>query len=128
LNEYGTIVVGYCDSSTSDRPFMWQKGAGFSEMSTRSNRTISRPVAVSTDGAIVIGYDRISVAAPSEATVWQSEIGISSISSMAIEMGATIDGWNLTNAAACIPDCSVIVGSGTNPEGESEAWIFRSDW
>lgn len=127
ISERGDNSVGTCIFSSGERPVIWRLGIGFSEMNARVGCTRTRPVAVSADGTIIVGYDNDSVSAslPSEAIIWQQNGSLTSISEIITSLGVEGTDWDLKKTTACTPDGSANVGSGINPDGESEAWIFR---
>ena len=83
----------------------------------------SRATAVSADGAVIVG---VSATAPqlSEVFIWNSVQGLRDLREVLIEQGVTdVVDWTLTSATAISADGQTFVGSGTNPNGDLEAWI-----
>jgi probable HAF family extracellular repeat protein len=73
---------------------------------------------ISGDGTIIVGEcDR-------EAFVWDEENGMRSIKEILVaDYGLNLSGWSLTAANAISYDGMTIVGYGTNPNGNLEAWV-----
>jgi probable HAF family extracellular repeat protein len=76
---------------------------------------------VSANGSVVVG-DSTS-ASGTEAFRWTSEDGMQSVASILTAAGVDLTGWTLSIAYGVSADGYTIVGSGTNPDGNTEAWI-----
>lgn len=75
---------------------------------------------VSADGSIV---GRGTSALGEEALLW-NDGGMHKLRDLLIANGATgLAGWRLTRASAISVDGLTIVGEGTNPLGQTEAWV-----
>jgi hypothetical protein len=62
-----------------------------------------------------------------DAFAWDAFHGSRSIAAILGSQGVNLTGWRLDGARSASYDGSVIVGLGTNPVGEREAWIARLD-
>jgi probable HAF family extracellular repeat protein len=87
---------------------------------------------VSADGAIVVGYS--STAIGLEAFIWDQDNGMRNLKSvLENDYGLHLTGWILKEAHGISDDGLTIVGGGTNPSGDVEAWMvtfcadFNSD-
>ena len=80
---------------------------------------------VSADGSVVVGQG--SSASGFEAFIWDATNGMRSLKTVLIDLGLgpALAGWTLTSAWAISPDGLSIVGYGTNPSGDNEAWIAQ---
>ena len=61
-----------------------------------------------------------------EAFLWDSANGIRNLKDVLVSdcgLGASLAGWTLTFARDISADGTAIVGFGTNPSGDSEAWL-----
>jgi len=77
---------------------------------------------VSADGSVIVGYS--TSASSVEAFLWTSGGGMQNLRDLLIAGGATgLTGWTLSEATGISADGRTIVGFGTNPLGEREAWI-----
>jgi len=73
---------------------------------------------VSADGSIIVGTSN------GQGFRWTQETGMVSLKETLIGAGLDVSGWTLSSANAISADGFTIVGSGTNPSGQSEAWIY----
>jgi uncharacterized membrane protein len=77
---------------------------------------------VSDDGLTVVGFgtaaDRV------HATIWTPTSGMRSLEDVLTnDYGLNLGGWRLSEATSISGDGFTIVGQGSNPAGQSEAWI-----
>jgi probable HAF family extracellular repeat protein len=74
---------------------------------------------VSPDGSVVVG------ASQGEAYIWDAENDIRNLQDVLEQAGADLDGWVLLSANAISGNGFrlAIVGAGTNPSGQPEAWL-----
>jgi len=73
--------------------------------------------AVSGDGSVVVGY------ASGRPFIWDATNGMRDLSQVLTSLGVDLTGWTLTSPTDISADGSTIVGSGTNPSGQQEAWL-----
>jgi len=84
--------------------------------------TLSQAFGTSADGSVVVG--RGMSALGNEAFIWDSANGMRELDQvLANELGLDLTGWTLTSAAGISADGLTIAGYGTNPSGNTEAWI-----
>ena len=57
------------------------------------------------------------------AFIWDAQDGMRDLQTLLVSLGADLTGWSLTEARAISADGRVIVGTGTNPQAATEAWI-----
>jgi uncharacterized membrane protein len=77
---------------------------------------------VSADGAIVVGFG--NTAQGSEAFIWDATNGMRNLKSVLVAAGRQeVERWRLTEATGISADGRIIVGNGTNPNGQTEGWI-----
>jgi uncharacterized membrane protein len=82
--------------------------------------------AVSADGSVIVGSSRSATGI--EAFVWDATHGMRSLRDVLVNnfgLGASLTGWTLTSANDISADGQFIVGTGTNPSGNTEAWLAR---
>src|SRR5688572_14193829 len=73
----------------------------------------------SADGASVVG-----TSGGTDAFLWTITDGMLSLRSLLLSAGVPdLQGWTLTGAYGISADGRTIVGGGTNPAGQSEAWV-----
>jgi hypothetical protein len=82
---------------------------------------------VSADGSVVVG----GCFNPAyRAFRWTAAGGMRNLRDILVTdygLGSQLAGWTLTEATVCSPDGRSIVGEGTDPAGNTEAWIARLD-
>jgi probable HAF family extracellular repeat protein len=77
---------------------------------------------VSADGAIVVGYSSTPIGL--EAFIWDQDNGMRNLKSvLENDYGLDLTGWILQEAHGISDDGLTIVGGGTNPSGDTEAWM-----
>jgi probable HAF family extracellular repeat protein len=119
----GSVAVGSSYSATSTyEAFRWTQSGGIVGLGYLSSDDFdSQAYNVSGDGSVVVGYSRGSNR--NEAFRWTQETGMVSLKETLIGAGLDVSGWTLSSANAISADGFTIVGSGTNPSGQSEAWV-----
>lgn len=85
----------------------------------------SQALAVSGDGLSVVGWGTTGSPAEfnREAFIWTASEGVQRLQSRLEDGGLDPSGWILEEATDISSDGRTIVGFGTNPAGETEAWI-----
>jgi probable HAF family extracellular repeat protein len=124
----GLTVVGTSWSALGvSEAFVWTGATGMAPLGDLPDGNfLSNAWAVSGDGSIVVGTGTPASNIP-EAFVWTLANGMQSLMAVATSpsQGATIPaGWTLHNAYGISADGSRIVGDGTNPDGDREAWLI----
>lgn len=122
----GTVVVGYGNSSASsvNEAFRWTLNGGMESLGFISGGTMSRAYGVSGAGSVVVGYGN-STSSAQEAFRWTAADGMQSIRALLVTAGVDMTGWQLTEARGVSASGNSIVGNGTNPSSQTEAWIAR---
>jgi probable HAF family extracellular repeat protein len=117
----GNTVVGMARSPTlGDRAFRWTSAGSMTDLGDLGTYGGVLASDVSADGTRVVGWDR------HEAFLWDQSYGMRPLRDVLIEdYGLDLNGWDLEYAHAISADGTTIVGSGTNPAGNTEAWAAR---
>lgn len=123
----GGVIVG-ASSSASSGPDSWEAFL-YGEDKTfiglgdlPGGAFYSFAYAVSADGSLVVGGSESDRGV--EALIWDSDHGMRSLYDVLTDdLGLDLSGWELTYAADVSADGLTIVGIGTNPAGDTEAWI-----
>ena len=123
----GSVVVGYRDLVVGfihvygTEAFRWTALSGMVGLGHFNDQTNyflnSTAHDVSADGYRIVGES------DGRAFLWTQETGMVSLKETLIGKGLDLSGWSLTSATAISADGFTIVGSGTHPSGQSEAWV-----
>lgn len=122
----GSIVVGYAEAAAGQEAFIWDAThlvVSLGELPGGIHG--SRAEAVSADGSVVVGGSYTGFGYT--AFVWTEADGMESLSTLLDEQGADVFGWQLGSANGISADGQTIVGYGTNPSGQTEAFIATLD-
>lgn len=130
MNNAGNVFVGYAnDASVTGGNFgiaaRWLgNGPCESLGDLDGGARNSYAFGVSDDGASVVGYGTTDLGV--EAFLWRQGLGMSRLRTvLESEFGLDLTGWRLTVASDITPDGRIIVGTGVNPNGQSQAWMVR---
>ena len=124
------------DPSVSREAFWWSEAEGTTMLGHLRDSDINTIATdVSNDGKIVVGrsVDEHTMSSiiddvsnlDSAAFIWTEERGMMSLQEVLTRdygLGEELAGWTLKAARAITPDGRVVVGGGTNPAGEYEAF------
>jgi probable HAF family extracellular repeat protein len=122
----GSIVVGIADfdPNTGGEAFRWTAPEGMVGLGDLPGGPFrSGATAVSGNGAVIIGGSE--TARGLEAFVWDEINGMRNLREVLLAQGDDLTGWNLTIAYGVSEDGRAIVGFGTNPAGQTEAFLAR---
>lgn len=116
----GSVVVGWGTSASGVEAFRWTQSAGMIGLGDRPGGVFeSRATAVSADGTTVVGMATTDSGA--SAFIWDANNGMREVKDILLSQIPV--GWILTSATSLSADGSVVVGVGTNPSGDGEAWM-----
>ncbi len=125
----GSIIVGQGNSDAGAEAFRWTESAGMVGLGDLPDGDfISTAFADSADGSMVVGQGRSALG--NEAFLWDATHGMRSLRDVLVNdfgLGASLTGWTLLSANDISDDGQFIVGTGTNPSGDAEAWLARLD-
>jgi probable HAF family extracellular repeat protein len=128
VSDGGSVVVGYGTTAAGTEAFRWTQASGMVSLGILPGFNASAALDVSADGTRVIGSNGYNSSNPAEAFLWDPAHGMRSLRDVLINefgQGANLAGWTLTSAIDISADGQFIVGSGTNPNGNQEAWLAR---
>ena len=126
----GTIVVGWGSTASGrQEPFRWTSAEGMVGLGLPQGASASYPLAVSADGKRIVGYsdglgnvEGSAFVLSTEAFLWDETNGMRSLNGLVAGDLGLAPGWVLKKATGISADGRVIVGWGTNPTGQPEAW------
>jgi probable HAF family extracellular repeat protein len=120
----GSVVVGYSSSSSGAEAFRWTEGRGMVALGDLPGAgSASLATAVSADGSIVLGVGNVS-GPRGEGFIWDAANGMRSLQAVLVnDFGLDLTGWTLLDPRGISDDGLAIVGIGTNPSGDKEAFL-----
>ncbi len=125
----GAVVVGQGKSASGTEAFRWTESSGMVGLGDLDGGGFdSEAYGVTADGAVVVGVGN-SVSG-GEAFLWTSADGMRSVQDVLTDdygLGSSLTDWTLRSADAISADGLTIVGYGTNPDGNTEAWMASMD-
>lgn len=115
---YGSACGAYIESG-----FIWTAHGGAQNLGilpTQFYPSVVRPYAANGDGTVVVGI------CENEPFLWTPQRGMRPLREvLTTDYGLDLSGWSGLVASGLSADGNVIVGSGTNPQGQQEAWRAR---
>ncbi len=122
----GLTVVGSAWFSNGGQAFRWTPDDGAQNLGIPPWTSVSTDV--SADGQTVVGYGYLGAALGVELFIWDAGHGMRSFEEvLQSDYGLNLSGWTLQEATGISDDGRTIVGYGTNPNGQTEAWLARLD-
>lgn len=121
----GQNVVGYACSATCT-PFEWKNAVGFTALQVLTGATNGRALAITNDASLVSGY--CETAGVQQAVIWGPTRVVEPVADVLMQNGISVPaGWSLLTSEDIVVNGNVVTicGSGTNPQGNPEAWIAR---
>jgi probable HAF family extracellular repeat protein len=118
----GSVIVGYSGSSSgATQAFRWTAAVGAVGLGFLTGGDTSVANAVSGDGSIVVGQS--STATGLDAFIWDAAHGMQDLNTYLASLGLNLAGWTLTDATGISSNGLTITGIGTDPSGQSEAFV-----
>ena len=118
----GAVIVGTASSPLGSQAFRWTVGGGMVGLGDIAGGSFgSTASAVSADGSVIVGAGLS--ASGQEAFIWDAVNGVRELDQVLTGLGLDLTGWTLAAASDVSDDGLTIMGSGTNPSGQQEAWI-----
>ncbi|MHC4105054.1 MAG: PEP-CTERM sorting domain-containing protein [Planctomycetota bacterium] len=120
----GSVIVGQSLSSAGYQPFRWTQATGMVGLGHPPSCNFSGATGVSSDGRIVVGWGQTgSNPLTRRLFIWSEESGMRDVVDvLENDYGLDLGGWTLSAATGISADGRTIVGDGTNPDGDPEAW------
>jgi probable HAF family extracellular repeat protein len=129
----GAVVVGWSGArgvwldEDGYEAFYWTPGGMWSLGYLNIGDTDAGATGVSPDGSVVLGYSGNWVTGLYEGFIWAPSMGMQNLASL---LGPALPaGWTVNSASAVTVnnDIVTVVGSGTNPVGNIEAYLATLD-
>jgi probable HAF family extracellular repeat protein len=130
----GQVVVGVSESASGREAFRWTEAGGMVGLGDLPGGKFDSVANDTTaDGSIVVGRSNVFNPVPpmisdSDPFIWDEAHGMRNLVDVLTNeygLGDALAGWNLDDAIAISDDGTVIIGGGTNPACNYEAWIAR---
>ncbi len=122
VSDDGSVIVG----SVNNRAFRWAGATGIQLLGAVPGQIeYNHAWDVTPDGSAIVGDSLTSQGfGHFDAFIWTQKLGMQSLASLLTQSGIDLDGWELGSARGISDNGTVIVGSGTNPQGQYEAWVI----
>lgn len=118
----GSVIAGYSKSTSGSEAFRWTSETGMVGLGDLDGGNFySVAESISADGSVIVGYSVSD--SGGEAFYWTADEGMQSLTDILKDAGLDLTGWSLKGAIAVSADGLTVVGRGTNPDGNNEAWI-----
>ncbi|MCU0670195.1 MAG: PEP-CTERM sorting domain-containing protein [Myxococcota bacterium] len=118
----GLVIVGSGFTAAGREAFRWTEATGLVSLGDLAGGGVdSVALATSADGSVVVGFATPDVGVR-HAFVWDAVDGMRDLNEIA---DAAAQDWLLEFASGVSGNGSVIVGEGTAPDGNPEAWRLR---
>lgn len=122
ISDDGTVIVGTSvtlgGSDLIYEAARWLGGEVFGLGHLPGSTGYSVALAASADGSVIVGDG----GSGEGAFIWTEADGIRNLRKVLEDLGLDLTGWTLTRANALSDDGTVVVGWGSNPSGQTEAW------
>jgi probable HAF family extracellular repeat protein len=121
----GSVIVGYSNSSSfGEQASRWTTSEGMVGLGYLPGEHYSYATSISANGWTIVGVSSYSSGSDNKAFIWDPSNGMRSLKSVLLPyVGSALDGWTLTMPNAISADGLTVVGMGTNPDGQREAWV-----
>lgn len=119
----GSVVVGDTGNTAGLPPteaVYWTETGGFVRIGSLAGTVASSANDASADGSVIVG----GTANPRRAFIWDTINGMRDLAVLE-DLGLDLTGWALTTAWGISDNGKTIIGSGINPDRETEAWVAR---
>jgi len=116
LSADGRVIVGQGQSQLQGEAFRWTEQEGMVGLGFTTDCTLSSATSASRDGAVIVGQS-------CGGFVWNEADGMRRLTDVLANLGVDLGGWDPYFASDISWDGNVIVGVGTNPQGNTEAWM-----
>jgi probable HAF family extracellular repeat protein len=125
----GSVIVGVGAGVGSREAFRWTQATGMVGLGDLAGGSFnSIATGVSGDGSVVVGIGNAGNSSTNRTFIWNSSQGMRNLQEVLTnDYGLNLTGWTLSEPTGISADGLSIVGWGTNPSGQTEAWFARLD-
>lgn len=124
----GSVVVGSSWSTNTTSAMRWSESDGTTSFEPLSGDVVAAFYSTNEDGSVAVGVST-NVRPPTlhagQALIWDDTLGPRALESDLTRAGIDVGAWKLVQATALSANGHVVTGFGTNPSGQTEAWIIR---
>lgn len=116
----GNVVVGYANIVGGSVPMRWTAATGLQPLGLDSTALGGLAMGISGDGRFIVGKTTAL-----GAFIWDEAHGIRSLKSVLANdyrLGADVNNWTLDTAYAISRDGTTLIGTGHDPNGNTQAW------
>ena len=120
----GLVVIGVSTGrSGTPHAFRWTQQAGMVDLGSGAGGLPGTYAAgISGNGRIIVGWSESQLG--DVAQMWDADRGWRALDAvLGLDYATQVPGWTLNRATAISGDGRTIAGIGTNPQGQTEAWI-----
>jgi probable HAF family extracellular repeat protein len=123
----GSVVVGGAQrfGDVKDEAFRWSASTGMVGLGFLPGDSFSQANAVNSNGSVVVGAGGVAGTSIYRAFRWNAATGMQSVQDILAADGVSLAGWQNMIAFGVSADGTVIAGTGTNPQRNTEAWLAR---
>lgn len=123
---YGGVITGALEVGPGNHPAYWDAGGNAHLINLWDGYTVGEALGVTGDGSTIVGNWRetpYSTESESLAFIWDEDNGARPLQDVLMnDYGMDLGGWTLNHLADITPDGLFMVGTGTNPNGDLEAF------
>ncbi len=120
----GSVVTGVSTGTTgTPHAFRWTQQGGMVDLDSGPGGLPGMvATSISDNGRVIVGWYASS--SGDVALIWDADHGWRALDAvLALDFGTQVPGWTLSRATAVSGDGRAIAGFGTNPQGQTEAWV-----
>lgn len=119
----GQVIVGTGTASGKYPAFKWTQASGMVNIGHLPGKSTTHPQDLTANGSVIVGASFGDRGANSQAFIWDETNGMRNLQTvLQDEYELDLSGWELQMASGITPNGNVIVGWGTNPDGNQEAF------
>jgi probable HAF family extracellular repeat protein len=120
VSSNGEVIVGTGESDLGEQAFRWTSASMLALPMLPDGTVPTGAMAVSGDGSVIVGTAHYA----GVAFIWDAAHGTRSLQEVLANVyGLDLTGWTLEAAEGISVDGLAIVGVGTNPDGNQEAFL-----